>query len=106
MIKLDANYLDGLGLGSLPREEANVLLGHIYDTLQLRVGTALANRMTETQLDEFEVFYQAQDDAGALGWLETNFPSYREIVHDEFNALTDEVQHSAPTILALTEDMS
>lgn len=104
MIKLDANYLKGLGLGSLSKDEANVLLRHIYETLEVRVGTVLANEMSDAQLLEFEEYFQAQDDASAMRFLEQNFPHYREIVQEEYELLTDEVQRSVPTILALIGD--
>lgn len=99
-INLDRNLLDELGLGSLPDSEKTSLLNHIYETLEMRVGMRLADLMSNEQLDEFEKYFQAKDDAGAFNWLETNFPNYKEIVQDEFNKLKAEVKQSAPTILA------
>jgi len=101
-INLDKNLLDELGLGSLPDVEKDSLLSHIYETLETRVGMRLADQMTEEQLEEFDRFYQAKDEAGAFHWLETNFPNYKEIVQDEFNKLKEEVRLSAPQILQAT----
>ncbi len=98
-INLDRNLLDELGLGSLPEEEKGGLLNHIYETLEMRVGMRLADQMTNEQLEEFEKYFEAKDDAGAFKWLETNFPNYKEIVQDEFNKLKEEVKQSAPQIL-------
>ena len=94
--------LDELGLGSLPESEKGALLTHIYETLEMRVGMRLADQMTNEQLDEFEKYFEAKDDAGAFHWLETNFPNYKEIVQDEFNKLKEEVRLSAPEILRAT----
>lgn len=100
MIKLDDNLLTELGLQALPAEDKKALLKHIYETLEMRVGTTLARQMTDSQLDEFESFINANDEAGALHWLETNFPNYKEVVAHEFEQLKNEVRQAAPHILA------
>jgi uncharacterized protein DUF5663 len=100
MFQLDDNLLKELGLGDLPAEEKNKMLAHIYETLELRVGMKLAEQMSDDQLDEFEGFIDRNDEAGALKWLETNFPNYKEVVAEELNKLKEEVKASAPQILA------
>lgn len=99
-LKIDDSLLQELGLGSLPQHEKTSLLKHIYETLEMRVGMRLADQMTNEQLDEFERFFNAQDDAGAFHWLETNFPNYKDIVADEFAKLKKEVAATVPQILA------
>ncbi|GAC1388347.1 MAG: hypothetical protein NVS1B7_3050 [Candidatus Saccharimonadales bacterium] len=100
MFKLDDNLLKELGLGELPPEEKNRMLAQIYETLELRVGMKLAEQMTNEQLDEFEGYIDRQDEAGALKWLETNFPNYKAVVGQELETLKVEVMASAPQILA------
>jgi hypothetical protein len=103
MLKLDNNLLDDLGLGSLPEEQKRAMLQHIYDTLELRVGTNLANQMTDQQLEEFEKFIDDGGDANqaqALQWLETNLPHYKQVVNEVFEALKAEIKQMAPQILA------
>jgi hypothetical protein len=102
-IKIDNDLLQQLGLGTLPDAEKNSLLRHIYETLEMRVGMRLADQMTNEQLDEFEKYFDAKDDAGAFKWLETNFPNYKEIVQQEFDKLKVEVGQSAPQILAASQ---
>jgi hypothetical protein len=99
-LKLDNSLLEELGLGTLPDQEKLRLRQHIYETLEMRVGMRLADQMTNEQLDEFEQFVNAQDDAGAFKWLESNFPNYKDVVNDEFNKLKIEVGQVAPQILA------
>src|SRR5689334_2376326 len=98
-IKIDNDLLQQLGLGALPDAEKNSLLRHIYETLEMRVGMRLADQMTNEQLDEFEKYFDAKDDAGAFKWLETNFPNYKEIVQEEFDKLKNEVGQSAQQIV-------
>ena len=99
-IKIDDSTLDELGLGSLTSAEKQKMLGHIRETLELRVGTKLADQMSEAQLDEFEQFIDSNDQTAALKWLETNFPRYPEVVQTEFEALKTEIKRDAPKILA------
>lgn len=100
MIKLDDDLLNELGLGSLSPDEKKKMLSHIYETLEMRVGMKLAERMTDAQLDEFEQFINANDEAGALRWLEANFPNYKDVVAEEFEKLKQEIKAIAPQILA------
>lgn len=103
MLKLDNALLEELGLGVLPDAQKRQMLQHIYDTLELRVGTHLANQMTDKQLEEFEKFIDAGGDANqaqALQWLETNLPNYKQVVQDTFEALKAEVKQMAPQLLS------
>jgi hypothetical protein len=100
MLKIDNTLLQEIGLGGLPDAEKNSLLKHIYETLEMRVGIRLADQMSNEQLDEFEQYFEAKDDAGAFKWLETNFPNYKEIVQEEFDKLKLEVSQAAPQILS------
>ncbi len=102
MFQLDDNLLHELGLGSLPPAEKNKMLAHIYETLELRVGMKLAEQMSDAQLDEFEKFIDSNDEAGALKWLETNFPDYKQVVADELEKLKTEIKAQAPSIVEAT----
>lgn len=103
MFKLDDNLLNELGLGTLPAEDKRAMLGHIYETLEMRVGMTLAQQMTNEQLDEFESFIDSNDEAGALKWLETNFPNYKQVVAEELEKLKAEIKTQAPQIVAASQ---
>lgn len=100
MFKLDDDFLASVGLAQLPQEQRRDFLQHVYDTLELRVGMKLAEQMTDQQLDEFEAFIDAKDDAGALKWLESNFPHYKQVVADELEKLKGEITSGAEQILS------
>lgn len=100
MFKLDDNLLKEVGLGDMPATEKNRMLAHIYETLEMRVGMKLAEQMSNAQLDEFESFIDRNDEAGALKWLETNFPDYKDVVAQQLATLKEEIKNSAPQILA------
>ena len=103
MLKIDNSLLEEIGLAALPEAEKNSFLKHIYETLEMRVGIRLADQMSNEQLDEFEQYFEAKDDAGAFKWLETNFPNYKDIVQQEFDKLKGEVAQTAPQILAASQ---
>lgn len=144
MIRIDDSLLEELGLMALPKAERDQLLRQIYETLEMRVGMRLAERMSDQQLDEFERFidgdmaftenylnttkpgwqqaegYQnaakaAQEasqrtgqpfneaavkaEFGALTWLETNFPDYKQVVANELDKLKVEIKNDSGQIL-------
>lgn len=103
MFKLNNELLDELGLSALPADEKNRMLAHIYETLEMRVGMKLAEQMTNEQLDEFEAFIDRNDEAGALKWLESNFPNYKQVVADELEKLKSEIKASAAQIVAASQ---
>jgi predicted RNA-binding Zn ribbon-like protein len=100
MFKLDDDFLASVGLGALPAEQKQDMLRHIYETLELRVGMKLAEQMSDAQLDEFEGFIDRKDDAGALKWLESNFPHYKQVVAEELEKLKGEISASAAQIIS------
>lgn len=106
MIKLDDNLLQELGLGSLSPDEKKKMLAHIYETLEMRVGMELAKQMSDAQLNEFEEFINRNDEAGALKWLETNFPNYKDVVAQEFEKLKLEIKQVAPQIVASSQQQA
>jgi hypothetical protein len=109
MLKLDNTLLDELGLGGLPEDQKRAMLQHIYETLELRVGTNLANQMTDQQLEEFEKFIDDGGDANqaqALQWLETNLPNYKQVVNEVFEALKVEVGAMAPQLMSASPNQA
>jgi hypothetical protein len=100
-IKLDAAFLVDVHLDGMSPVEGNLMLRHIYETLELRVGERLASAMTDFQLDEFEILIDERDEEGAYTWLRTNFPYYRELVEEELELLRTEVRQMAPAIRLL-----
>ena len=100
MHQIDDNFLATLGLGSLPQDEKEKMKAHIYETLEMRVGMRLASNMNEEQLTEFETLMNNQDDSGALKWLETNFPNYKQVVTEELDKLKEEIKQLAPEIIS------
>lgn len=76
MFQLDDNFLKDLGLDNLPEEQKTAFLQHIYEELELRVGTRLAEGLSDKQLSEFESLIE-RDEQKVQEWLQQNLPDYQ-----------------------------
>ena len=76
MFQLDDKFLEEIGPHELPEEQKKPFLQHIYDELELRVGTKLSDGMNDAQLEEFESIIDRKDDI-VSSWLEKYMPDYR-----------------------------
>lgn len=76
MFQLDDNFLQDIGLAGLPDAQKKPFLQHIYDELELRVGTMLSDGMTDEQLEEFEAIIDRKGEA-VQAWLLKNVPKYQ-----------------------------
>ena len=75
MFQLDDKFLEDVGLSAMPEEQKKPFLQHIYDELELRVGTKLSEGMSDGQLEEFESIIDRKDDV-ITQWLSKYAPDY------------------------------
>ncbi|MEI6850639.1 MAG: DUF5663 domain-containing protein [Candidatus Saccharibacteria bacterium] len=75
MFQLDDKFLEDIGLNELPEEQKKPFLQHIYDELELRVGTKLSDGMNDDQLEEFESIIDRKEDV-INNWISVNAPEY------------------------------
>jgi hypothetical protein len=75
MFQLDEKFLEDIGLNDLPDDQKKPFLQHIYDELELRVGTKLSDGMSDEQLTEFEAIIDRKDEV-VTGWLAEHVPNY------------------------------
>jgi hypothetical protein len=76
MFQLDEKFLADIGLNDLPEDQKKPFLQHIYDELELRVGTKLSEGMSDAQLEEFESIIDRKEDA-INDWLNQHVPDYQ-----------------------------
>ena len=70
MFQLDDKFLADIGLNDLPEEQKKAFLQHIYDELELRVGTKLSDGMSDEQLEEIAKFPKGVAVVYQNDWLE------------------------------------
>jgi len=75
MFQLDDNFLKDIGLNDLPEDQKKPFLQHIYNELELRVGTKLSDGMSDENLEEFGNIIDGKDDV-IVNWLQQHDPGY------------------------------
>ncbi len=75
MFQLDDKFLADIGLNDMPDEQKQAFLQHIYEELELRVGTRLSDGLTDQQLEEFEKIID-RDQATIDTWLTSHVQDY------------------------------
>lgn len=103
MLQIDDSLLQEIGLDQLPLEEKDLLIAQIYEQLELRVGTRLADAMSDQQLKDFEKYIDSEDEQGALQWLSQNFPDYPKVVQEELEKLKGELKEHSSQIRQVIE---
>lgn len=97
MFQLDDKFLADIGLNELPAEQKQAFLQHIYEELELRVGTKLSDGLSDSQLEEFEAIIDRKDDA-IVAWLSQHMPNYHT---DEVFARLQQATQADPNDAAL-----
>lgn len=77
MFQLDDKFLADIGLNDLPEDQKQPFLQHIYEELELRVGTRLSDGLSDAQLEQFEKIID-RDQATIDSWIQQFVPNYTE----------------------------
>lgn len=75
MFQLDDKFLEDIGLTNLPDDQKQAFLQHIYEELELRVGTRLSDGLSDAQLEQFEKVID-RDQATIEAWIGQYAPNY------------------------------
>lgn len=105
-ITLNSDLLWDLGYQSLTRSQVTDLLGELYETLELRVGTRLAEGMDSNQLARFERIVSRRDESEALKWLGENVPHYKAIVASEWEYILGTLRRASDAKRVSASDRS
>lgn len=76
MFQLDDQFLADIGLNELPDDQKQAFLQHIYEELELRVGTKLSDGLSDEQLEQFEKIID-RDQPSVDAWLAQYVPNYQ-----------------------------
>jgi hypothetical protein len=77
MFQLDDKFLADIGLNDLPDDQKQPFLQHIYEELELRVGTRLSDGLSDTQLEQFEKIID-RDQPTIDGWIAQFAPNFTD----------------------------
>lgn len=88
-----------LGLDDLDQETASQMLATFYETLDMRIGAAIADRLNDEQLAKFESLKESGEDDGQVDeWLHAAIPNYESLLDEEADKLLEEIDSSASSI--------
>lgn len=76
MFQLDDTFLKDVGLDGLSDEQKKPFLQHVYEELELRVGTRLSDGMSDAQLEEFEAIIDRKMEI-VDAWLTQHAQNYQ-----------------------------
>ena len=85
---IDIDWLVDRGLGA-DRLDLEALLEVVSVEWEMRVGYAIAELLTDSQIDQFE---KIKDEDDQIEWLENVYPDYPETVAKISEVLADELQ--------------
>lgn len=88
-MEFNEQFLQEMGLSSMPEEQKQKFLAYIQEELEIRIGQRIVKGLTEVQLNEFDMI---TDQAEAARWLEKNRPDYREIVNRTIEEMKAEIR--------------
>lgn len=103
-MKIDIYYLASIGIRFETEEEAQAFAGIIQEELEIRIGTKIASRLSDEQLDEFDMCIESDD---AREWLEENCPDFRDIVDNETERMEEELISNIsmiPRVIGISND--
>lgn len=112
MFQLDDKFLQDVGLGDMPADEKPAFLKHLYQELELRVGTKLSEGMSEDQLGQFEAFVDSTNPQiskeerekafnKVMQWFEKYLPNYQDL--PDFQSLRQSAPADVSSVVLLSE---
>ena len=96
--------IEELNLQHLSEQQQSEQLQKFYETLHIRVGMALEDRLSEEQLREFEKISEVGDNEVTNAWLKHSITDYDQVVAEEMSALKRDVKKSAADFRAIIND--
>ena len=83
---------------TLEGQDKALLLEHLNETLQERVGTEVAATLSKAKMEELLDKQESLNDEEMGAWLMQNVPELPQIVEDEINILMGELNENSDAI--------
>lgn len=103
-MKINEYYLASIGIRFKTKEETQAFAEIVQSELEIRIGTKIASRLSDEQLDEFDMCIESDD---AREWLEENCPDFRDIVDNETKRMEKELIsniYMIPGVVGISDD--
>ena len=84
----NTEFLTAIGIADAPEETKAKLIAGIEDLAQKKLITALSERLTEAQAEEFGAI---TDEKQAYDWLMTNVPDFEQLTTKVLSEIRDDI---------------
>lgn len=95
-MQFDEQFLEEMGLSSMPAERKTEFLAYIQDELEVRIGEQISEGVAEERLEEFDA---VETPEAAAEWLEENRPDFRDVVNRTIEAMKTEIRANRERLL-------
>jgi hypothetical protein len=80
------------------KDENEVLIEHLNETLEERVGAEIIDELNDKQLAKYLQLQQGGSNEDIASWLEQNVPDLKGLVQDEIDILLGELAENVDFI--------
>lgn len=95
---IDEQWLEEHGIEA-EGKEAEVLIDMVMDELEMRSGMAIADKLTDQQIHEFE---KIENEDERVEWLDKVLPEYPEIVESKIAEMEKDLAKSKDQVALIT----
>lgn len=90
---IDDDFLNEVGFVFKNDAERKQKSEELSTELESMVGGVIIDGLTDDQIDEFETLLEASaTEEEKLSWLKKNYPSYEDVVNEQFNVLKKQLK--------------
>ena len=100
-MEFDNNFLQEMGLASMPEDQKQKFLDYAQREVEIRIGERISKGLSEVQLNEFDMI---TDQDKAVEWLERNRPDFREIVSRTIEEIKAEIRANRAKLIPAHEE--
>lgn len=100
----DKKLIQDLGLAQLSEDEQVLYLDEFLTTLQMRIGIAVEDALSDEQLAEFDKISAKGDDKATEAWIKEAVKDFDGLVAKEQATLIKEIQESAEKIKQIVHE--
>lgn len=97
MITVTPSMLTDLGI-DLNQVDTDSFIGHIQETLEERIGIAIAELLDDDEVSHLIKLTEADNEPATEAWLNIHVPEYKDVVKDEFDILMGEIAQLAAAV--------
>jgi len=99
-MNIDYEFLDDLGLASVPNDQKDLMIQDINQILQERIGAKADEALTDEKRQELnDLLTNSTDQTAVQNWFSINLPNYPQLIQAEVERVKAEIGPQVAGIL-------